>query len=81
MGGTAGVGGMGGVAGMGGSGSEVGFCTVDRVCGDGVDCVCAECDDDLFCSDPDNCFDNGNCVNFVEGCVCADCADLPVCDR
>jgi len=66
---------------MGGSTSGVGFCTEQRLCTDGVDCVCGECDDDLFCRDPNNCTDNGNCVAFVEGCVCADCADLPVCNR
>ena len=40
-----------------------------------------ECDDDLFCSNPDNCVDNGTCNTFTEGCVCADCAGLPECER
>ena len=53
-------------------------CTNDGSCSND-DCVCSDCDDDLFCSDPDNCFDNGSCNAFTEGCVCADCAAHPEC--
>jgi hypothetical protein len=53
-------------------------CTNNGNCTDD-DCVCTDCDDDLFCSDPDNCQDNGTCQPFEEGCVCADCATHPEC--
>jgi hypothetical protein len=53
-------------------------CTIDGNCSND-DCVCSDCDDDLFCSDPGNCTDNGNCQTFVEGCVCADCMTHPEC--
>jgi hypothetical protein len=84
--GSAGEGGVGGVGGVGGAagmvGSRVEPCTDDGQCGPDDDCVCPECDTDLFCSDPDaSCTDNGECNTFVEGCVCADCANLPVCER
>lgn len=85
--GSGGIAGMGGMA-MGGSGGMAGTggsmvepCTDDGMCGAEDDCVCPECDDDLFCRDPENCLDNGMCNEFTEGCVCADCADLPVCER
>jgi len=54
-------------------------CTNNGICNDGDDCVCSDCDDDLFCSDPSNCKDDGVCKTFVEGCVCADCATEPEC--
>lgn len=85
-GGTAGTGGsagMGGMAGIGGMGGGLSFvpCTDDGQCGLEDDCVCPECDEDLFCGNPENCEDDGECREFEEGCVCADCADLPVCER
>jgi hypothetical protein len=43
------------------------------------DCTCPECAADAFCSDPNNCQNDGVCDPFLEGCVCADCADHPQC--
>lgn len=43
------------------------------------DCVCTDCDDDLFCGNPDNCNHDGKCRPFNEGCVCADCTTHPEC--
>ncbi len=77
--GSAGAGGMGGAAGGGGSTVEV--CTDDGRCAPEDDCVCVECDDDLFCRDPENCVTDGACNEFAEGCVCPDCSELPVCER
>ncbi len=56
-------------------------CTDDGVCGQEDDCVCPECDDDLFCRDPENCENDGICREFEEGCVCEDCAEIPRCER
>jgi len=53
-------------------------CTNDGNCSND-DCVCPDCDDDLFCSDPSNCMDNGVCRLFNEGCVCVDCMTRPEC--
>jgi hypothetical protein len=53
-------------------------CTNNGNCQDD-DCVCSDCDNDLFCSDPANCTNDGFCNAFVEGCVCADCATHPEC--
>ena len=53
-------------------------CTDNGNCADD-DCVCSDCDDDLFCSDPANCQDDGVCQSFQEGCVCADCQAHPEC--
>ena len=49
------------------------MCTTDD------DCVCPECDNDPFCSDPNNCNSNGMCETFQEGCVCEDCFSHPLC--
>lgn len=81
MAGAGGVGGIGGTAGVGGSSTTVEPCTDDGMCGVEDDCVCPECDDDLFCGDADNCENDGVCAEFEEGCICEDCADLPVCER
>jgi hypothetical protein len=43
------------------------------------DCVCPECDANPFCSDPQNCEDDGVCEPLTEGCACADCVDHPAC--
>jgi hypothetical protein len=53
-------------------------CTNDGNCMND-DCVCRDCDTDLFCSDPANCKDDGTCRPFLEGCVCADCMTHPEC--
>jgi hypothetical protein len=53
-------------------------CIDDGDCGND-DCVCDDCDSDLFCSDPGNCIDDGSCQSFQEGCVCPDCASHPDC--
>jgi hypothetical protein len=53
-------------------------CTNDGNCSND-DCVCADCDDDLFCSDPAQCGDDGTCRPFQEGCVCEDCTSHPEC--
>jgi hypothetical protein len=79
--GAAGIGGIGGAAGVGGNSTMVEPCTDDQMCGVDDDCVCPECDDDLFCGNPENCENDGICREFEEGCVCEDCANLPVCDR
>ncbi len=79
--GTGGLAGNGGMGGMGATGGSSEFCTYNGVCNDGEYCVCVDCDEDSFCSNPANCFDNGNCQAFVEGCVCADCASHPECQR
>jgi hypothetical protein len=54
-------------------------CKHDGVCNADDDCICPDCDTDLFCSDPSKCFDNGECNTFTEGCVCADCMTHPEC--
>ena len=42
-------------------------------------CTCASCDADAFCTDPDNCTDDGFCDQFLEGCQCDDCGAVPNC--
>jgi hypothetical protein len=42
-------------------------------------CTCDSCDTDMFCTDPANCTDDGFCNQFVEGCQCADCTNVPNC--
>ncbi len=54
-------------------------CTNDGFCNANDDCVCSDCDDDLFCSNPANCENNGSCNTFTEGCVCEDCMTHPEC--
>ena len=54
-------------------------CTNDGNCGVTEDCVCSDCDDDLFCSNPSSCNHDGTCQSFQEGCVCADCMTHPEC--
>jgi hypothetical protein len=53
-------------------------CTNDGFCGND-DCVCSDCDNDLFCSDPTKCIDDDTCGTFSEGCVCTDCMNHPEC--
>lgn len=53
-------------------------CTDDGNCSDD-DCVCSDCDDDLFCGSPNSCNFNGICSPFQEGCACTDCATHPEC--
>ncbi|MDH3199352.1 MAG: hypothetical protein OEM15_00500 [Myxococcales bacterium] len=83
-GGTSATGGTGGTGGMGGDaracepGGGSDLCTNNNDCSDD-DCVCCDCDTDLFCSDPENCVNDGECTTFREGCVCADCIDHPEC--
>lgn len=54
-------------------GGSVG-CKDDGQCTLEDDCVCTDCSTDDYCSDPNNCVDDGECDAFLEGCVCADCA-------
>jgi hypothetical protein len=54
-------------------------CTNDGDCGVTEDCVCSDCDDDLFCSNPSSCNHNDICQSFEEGCVCDDCMTHPEC--
>jgi hypothetical protein len=54
-------------------------CNNNGVCGIDDDCVCSDCDNDPFCSDPSKCKNDGVCQSFEEGCVCADCATHPEC--
>jgi len=58
---------------------ECGMCIVNGMCDFREACTCDECDADAYCSDPTNCFDDGICDQFNEGCVCADCALVPNC--
>jgi len=60
---------------MSGGGAD---CTNDGNCFND-DCVCSDCDFDLFCSDPANCNHDGTCQTFLEGCVCDDCTTQPEC--
>jgi len=59
-------------------GGGSGQCITNDSCSDD-NCVCPDCDTDPFCSDPEQCVDNGHCNPFTEGCVCADCASHPDC--
>lgn len=43
------------------------------------DCVCPSCAADPFCTDPNNCEDDGICDPAIEGCHCADCFEHPEC--
>ena len=62
-------------------------CTCDGCsqvqCDDGdnnfTDCTCPQCADDPYCSNTDNCNDDGECNPWLEGCVCDDCLDHPAC--
>jgi len=60
------------------SGGGSGLCITNGDCYDD-DCVCPDCDDDPFCSNPHECVDNGFCFTATEGCVCADCFSHPEC--
>jgi hypothetical protein len=51
----------------------------DDMMGNFNDCTCANCANDPFCSDPQNCNGDTICEPFIEGCVCSDCADHPAC--
>jgi hypothetical protein len=42
------------------------------------DCVCADCDADGFCGNPD-CNLDGVCEVYLEGCACADCFAVEAC--
>ena len=53
-------------------------CTNDGMCTND-DCVCSDCDNDLFCSNPASCNHNGICQTFQEGCACDDCMTHPEC--
>ncbi len=53
-----------------------GFCGMDATCDLSDACTCTECNMDAFCTDPQNCSDDGFCNQFLEGCQCADCAGL-----
>ena len=68
-------------SGSGGGTSEPVGCLDDGMCTLEDDCVCTDCDADMFCSDPANCVDDGMCDAFNEGCVCADCASHPECSN
>jgi hypothetical protein len=54
-------------------------CDPGMGCGIEEDCVCPDCIDDGFCSDPGNCTDDGLCDPYLEGCQCADCAGHASC--
>jgi hypothetical protein len=57
-----------------------GFCDADQMdCAIEEACTCDSCDTDMFCTDPANCTDDGFCNQFVEGCQCADCTNVPNC--
>jgi hypothetical protein len=56
-----------------------GFCNVNQMCELDDACTCADCDADMFCTDPTNCTDDAFCDQFNEGCQCADCAAVPNC--
>ncbi|MEM9875724.1 MAG: hypothetical protein AAF928_12570 [Myxococcota bacterium] len=48
-------------------------CDEEPGCQPGEACTCPDCTDTPFCRD--NCFDNGECVPWFEGCACADCCN------
>ncbi|MCB9755103.1 MAG: hypothetical protein H6713_34635 [Myxococcales bacterium] len=50
-----------------------GMCTLED------DCVCGDCGNDAFCSDPANCNNDGQCDPYNEGCGCQDCSGHPQC--
>jgi len=79
MAGSGGDAGTGGAAGSGGITSSE-WCINDGICdAETDDCVCADCDGDIFSCNPDACNNNGTCTSFLEGCDCADCDDHPEC--
>jgi hypothetical protein len=52
-------------------------CVDDGSCGSD-DCVCDDCYLQGFCGG-DVCLDDGACDPYLEGCLCADCAEHPEC--
>jgi hypothetical protein len=59
--------------------AQCGFCDGDGACQATDACTCEECWTDGFCSDANNCTDDGICDGYLEGCLCADCANEPNC--
>ncbi len=56
------------------------LCTQDDYCSFDEPCVCLDCWSDSFCSSDAYCTDDGSCDWLFEGCACADCAGLTLCD-
>ncbi len=54
-------------------------CDPGNGCKGSEDCTCPDCAADAFCSNPDNCANDGLCDPYFEGCICPDCADHPLC--
>ena len=54
-------------------------CNMDNVCDYEDSCHCADCLNDPFCTNPQNCFDDMICAPLYEGCHCIDCATAPAC--
>jgi hypothetical protein len=54
-------------------------CGNGNECTDQTDCVCPACVSNEFCQ-ADDCVDDGECDPYLEGCVCADCADQSICN-
>jgi hypothetical protein len=52
-------------------------CDDDGECNSDEDCVCTDCTNTPRCTD--NCLNNGSCVQYLEGCSCADCASVMEC--
>ncbi|MEM9695168.1 MAG: hypothetical protein AAGA56_21680 [Myxococcota bacterium] len=42
-----------------------------NACGSGENCTCPDCTNTDFCTN--NCIDDGVCIEYYEGCACADC--------
>lgn len=55
-------------------------CIQDSTCNTSEACYCPECELGNWCTDPDNCKDDGICDALDEGCHCADCAPVPECN-
>lgn len=49
----------------------------DGACGTTENCTCPDCTNTEYCKS--HCDNNGECVQFFEGCSCADCKMLPAC--
>jgi hypothetical protein len=54
-------------------------CIVNGTCNTYDPCSCIDCIDGDYCTNPDNCTNDGVCDILLEGCVCQDCMSIPEC--